>query len=177
MSEEQPKQTDQTDEAEEKVGEDDENGEAQKAATNEKKKKMIRVLIGVVAVLGLTGGAYFLGTLGGNKGQQVATLELGAPVDYELPEIAADLKTGRCRSPFLRTVVLLQLSDAGTKVIDKRQVRIMDAIRSHLRDQERQDLVGKTGTDKLRFDLANIVNKVIAPERVQAVLFKKFLMQ
>jgi len=166
MSEEQTEQT-----------EDDENEEANKAAGKEKKKKMILVAVGLIAAITLTGGAYFLGTLGGNKGQQVATLDLGAPVDYELPEIAADLKTGRCRAPFLRTVVLLQLSDSGTKAIENKQVRIMDAIRSHLRDQERQDLVGKKGTDKLRFDLANIVNNVIAPERVQAVLFKKFLLQ
>jgi len=156
---------------------DDETSDDEKKPANGKKKKIILGGLGLIGLLVLVGGAYFLGTLGGQKGQQTATLDLGAPVEYELPEITADLKTGRCRAPFLRTVVLLELPDAGTEAIEKNKDRIMDAIRTHLRDQERQDLVGKAGTEKLRFDLVKIVNNVIAPERVQLVLFKKFLLQ
>lgn len=48
---------------------------------------------------------------------------------------------------------------------------------NHLREQERQDLVGKTGAEKLRFDIANIINNVIQPKQVQGVLFKDFLLQ
>jgi len=161
--------------------EDDKKGKGKKPPKS--KKKMI--LIGVGALVGLLvlggGGAYMFGLLDGPLGiereKTKLELDLGVPVRHPLPVIKADLKTGRCRSPFLRVEVALVLAKDDIDVVEERKTEILDAVRIHLREQERQDLVGKAGAEKLRFDLANIINNVIQPRRIQGVLFKEFLLQ
>lgn len=140
------------------------------------KKKLIAIIAGVVVLLVLGGGgiAYFLG---GSGGSQTAELVLGTPVTYELPQLKADLKTGRCRSPFLRIIIAIQLNSDDLSVLQQVEMKVLDRVQMHLREQERQDLVGKDGSNRLRLDIANFVNNTIAPARVTAVLFKEFLLQ
>ena len=38
-------------------------------------------------------------------------------------------------------------------------------------------MVGKKGSDKFRMASANIINNLIAPARIQAVIFKEFIIQ
>jgi flagellar FliL protein len=127
------------------------------------------------------GGAFMLGLLdplfGIEREKTKLEIDLGVPVRHPLPVIKADLKTGRCRSPFLRVEVVVQVNKNDVDLLIDNETAIVDRVRSHLREQERQDLVGKAGTDKLRFDLVNIINQVIAPARVHGILFKDFLLQ
>ncbi|MEK9724606.1 MAG: hypothetical protein VW405_14140 [Rhodospirillaceae bacterium] len=61
------------------------------------------------------GGAFMFGLfdslLGTQREKTSAELELGVPVTVEFPQIKADLKTGRCRSPFLRATFAVQLGE------------------------------------------------------------------
>lgn len=145
-------------------------------------KRIAIIAAALVVVLGAGGGAaYFFGLLDSllenTGGTRTAVIELGAPVIHEFPMIRADLKTGRCRSPLLRTVVAVQLGSIDLPRLQEMGILIEDAVRTHLRDQERQDLVGKAGTEKLRVDITNIINKLIAPARIHALMFKEFLVQ
>ena len=165
---------------ENKEEESTEDGEETKKGG--KGKRIAIIAAALVVVLGAGGGAaYFFGlfdSLFENKGgSRIAVIELGAPVIHELPMIRADLKTGRCRSPLLRTVVAAQLGSNDLPRLQEMGILIEDAVRTHLRDQERQDLVGKAGTEKLRTDLTHIINKLIAPAQIHALLFKEFLVQ
>ena len=165
---------------ENKEEESTEDGEATKKGG--KGKRIAIIAAALVVVLGAGGGAaYFFGlfdSLFENKGgSRIAVIELGAPVIHELPMIRADLKTGRCRSPLLRTVVAVQLGSNDLPRLQEMGILIEDAVRTHLRDQERQDLVGKAGTEKLRLDITRIINNLIAPARIHALIFKEFLVQ
>lgn len=159
------------------AGEDD-DGEDKKAA---KKKLIIIAAAGLVLILGGAGGAYFAGLfdflLGAKGPSQIAVIDLGKPVMHEFPQIKADLKTGRCRSPLLRTTFVVQMRDKDLKRVQAMELRITDAVRSYLRDRERSDLVGRAGEEKLRFDTTQIINNLIAPAKIDGILFKEFVLQ
>ncbi|MGH6660887.1 MAG: flagellar basal body-associated FliL family protein [Rhodospirillales bacterium] len=146
------------------------------------KGKLIAVVaIAVVVIAGGGAAAYFTGLLdpllGRKAGSKVATIDLGTPVTHQLPQIKADLKTGKCSAPLIRTTIVIQLASTDLPRLQTAELRVVDSIRAHLRDQERQQMVGKAGTDKLRVDLTNIINNVIMPARIQSILFKEFVLQ
>ena len=135
----------------------------------------------VVVVLGGSGAAFYLGVfdslLGKKSSSKIATIELGAPVRHEFPMIKADLKTGECRSPLLRAVVVVEISSKDLPRLEAMGLRINDAVATYLRDFERQDMVGRKGSDRFRTATANIINNMIAPARIQSLLFKEFIIQ
>ena len=157
-------------------------GKDAQAEKKDKGKKLIVMIAGVLVVI-LAGGTttYFLGylapILGSKPGKQLAELSLGSPTTHELPRFKADLKTGRCRAPSLRTVIVISLNSQHLSALQESETKVLDQVQMHLRDQERQDLVGKAGTDNLRFDIANIINNIIAPAQISTVLFKEFLLK
>ena len=179
--------TDEMDDLDELDELDDETKGGKKKKTKKQKKAAIKKLIfmGVGGLFGLMivggGVAYFMGwlnpLLGIEEETKVAEVELGSSVSHDLPQIKADLKTGACRSPFLRLTMAVQLSEHDLSRLQETQDKLMDQIITHLRDQERQDLTGKAGSDQLRFDLVNIVNNVNSPSRIFGVTFKELVLQ
>lgn len=164
---------------------DDPEGEEEE---DQKKPKMnpkkLAAIIGLAAlglIIVITPVAYFMGwihsALGIEQEESMAQIELGQPIVFEIPQIKADLKTGTCRAPFLRLTFNVQLSSDDQKRIEMGKDKIVEQVLLHLRDQERQDLGGKEGANKLRFDLVNIVNNVIAPSRIHGITFKEFVLQ
>ena len=89
--------------------------------------------------------------MGWERPQSSAQLSLGKPVFFPLPEIRVDLKTNECRAPFIHTVIHVQLSPDDVSRLEDNQDLVMDGILTHLRGQERQHLVGKEGSERLRF--------------------------
>ncbi len=162
------------------LGEPEDGEEEVKA--KDPKKILKLAAAGLVAVLLIAGtAAYFLGwihaILGIEQEKSIALIELGKPVNFELPQIKADLKTGECKAPFLRATFNVQLSSDDLDRIETSQDKLMEQVILHLRDQNRQDLSGKAGADQLRFDLVNIINNVIAPSRIHGITFKEFVLQ
>ena len=148
--------TKEGEEAEEKKEEEESEESAEDGGESKKggKGKLIAIIAAaLVVVLGAGGGAaYFFGLFEKTGGTRTAVIELGAPVIHELPMIRADLKTGKCRSPLLRTVFAVQLGSNDLPRLQTMGLLIEDAIRTHLRDQERQDLVGRAGTESMLTD-------------------------
>jgi len=148
------------------------------------KGKLIAIIAAVVIVVLLAGGgtaAYYLGFLdpifGIKPRTTTATLELGPPVNVELPVFKADLKTGKCRSPLLRTIMVIRLGAEDVQRLQTMELPIMDAVRSYLRNLERQELVGRAGEERLRFDVTRIINEQLSPAKIHAIIFKEFLLQ
>jgi flagellar FliL protein len=148
------------------------------------RKRLAIVALIVVAVLlgagGTAGVLYMLGLLGsGDKpGRQVAVVALGQPVLIDFPEMMVDLKVGTCRSPYLRFVMTIEVPSGGAAgAVSDAQARIVDAVQQHLRSRERQELVGVEGADRMRNEAREIVNRLVAPARINGVLFKKFVLQ
>ena len=57
------------------------------------------------------------------------------------------------------------------------ETQVVDAFQAFLRDHERQDLVGKAGTDKLRQGFLRILNTALEPAQARNVLFREILLQ
>jgi flagellar basal body-associated protein FliL len=156
--------------------------EAEPQAGGGKKIILIAAIAGIVGVL-VGGGAGYLTArmLGGDKAKaeakQTAVIDITPPVLVDLPEKLIDLKTGTCQAPYLRVQVSIDVPQKAQPLVANRQVQIADAIQQYLRGQERHDLVGREGADRLRNETRKVVNELIAPEQINGVLFKKFVLQ
>lgn len=168
-------------EASEGESEEEDEEEAEGGKKGGKKKLIIIAAAVLVLILGGGGGAYFAGLFdseGGAKGPtRIAVIDLGKPVMHEFPQLKADLKTGKCRSPLLRTTFVLQMRSKDLKRVQAMELRISEAVRGYLRDLERSELVGRKGEEKLRFDTIQIINQLIAPSQIDGILFKEFVLQ
>ncbi len=141
-------------------------------------------LIGAVATALIVAGGgvtlVFTGALDSliGGGQKRATIELpGPPVQYEFPVLLVDLKTGRCRSPFIKLRAVALVSEPDMARLAEVETQVVDAFQAFLRDHERQDLVGKAGTDTLRQGFLGILNTAMEPAKARNVLFREILLQ
>ena len=143
--------------------------------------KVIIIAVAVVVLLGGgVGGAYFAGLLDPlfkEKGSRTAFLNLGAPELHEFPLLKADLRTDKCKSALLKTVMVVQLAGEDKRRLQSLELRIMDGVTQYLRDKERRELVGRENAEKLRSDIIRIINTLMAPSTIQAVMFKEFILQ
>ncbi len=162
--------------------------EAPEPAKSGKKKLIIIAALTLVLLGGGGAGLYFTGIIGSSpakeaeqgppKGKQTASIELpGPPVYYELPSILVDLKTDKCRSPFLKTTIIIELSSTDKTKLEEAQVPFMERVQEFIREHRRIHLVGKVGSDRLKAGIAIIANNFIAPSKVISVLFKEFILQ
>ena len=140
------------------------------------------VIAGAVALFVVGGGValVFTGALdslvGGGQKRAVVGLP-GPPVQYEFPVLLVDLKTGRCRSPFIKLSAVALVSEPDMARLAEVETQVVDAFQAFLRDHERQDLVGKAGTDKLRQGFLSILNTAMEPAQARNVLFREILLQ
>ena len=171
----EPGKREDTKAREEEAEEDSEEGK------KDGKKKLIIIAAAVLVLILGGGGAYFAGLFDSSPGAKgptrIAVIDLGKSVMHEFPQIKADLKTGKCRSPLLRTTFILQMRSTDLKRVQAMELRITDAIRSYLRDRERSDLVGRKSEERMRFETTQIINDLIAPSKIQGILFKEFVLQ
>ncbi len=143
-------------------------------------KKLI--VAGATALFVVGGGValVFTGALDSlvGGGQKRAVVELpGPPVQYEFPMLLVDLKTGRCRSPFIKLSAVALVSEPDMARLAEVETQVVDAFQAFLRDHERQDLVGKAGTDTPRQGFLSILNTALEPAQARNVLFREILLQ
>ena len=141
------------------------------------------LIVAVATALFVAGGGValvFTGALDSliGGGQKRATIDLpGPPAQYEFPVLLVDLKTGRCRSPFIKLRAVALVSEPDLARLAEVETQVVDAFQAFLRDHERQDLVGKAGTDKLRHGFLSILNTAMEPAKARNVLFREILLQ
>jgi flagellar FliL protein len=138
------------------------------------------VIIAVAAVLGLGvagGGAYHF--LGGQTSEAAPAGKIKPPVFVDLPEVLVNLSsTGSDRTQYLKVKVVLEVPDESVKTqIQPLMPRLMDTFQTYLRELRATDLDGSAGLYRLKEELTRRVNAAIAPERINAVLFKEIVVQ
>ena len=143
--------------------------------------KLKYIIIGVVALLIVGGGAgaYFMGLFSTEKPHEATLMMPGPPAYHELGTVTVDLKPeqGRPR-PFIRVTFTAELQGETAKAAAmEHEVKINDAIRSHLRTVSPSDLSGEEGTERLRTDLTIIINRIIAPEHCITVLYQDLMIR
>jgi flagellar protein FliL len=158
---------------------DTEEGAGQAAAPKRKLPWKLVAMVGAGAVLvgGLGTAAYVV--LGGMHQSRAAAPAAKPAVFVDLPEVLVNLSnTGGDRTQYLKVKVVLELSDSLLmQQIQPVMPRIMDTFQTYLRELRPTDLDGSAGLYRLKEELTRRVNLAIAPNKVNAVLFKEILVQ
>jgi flagellar protein FliL len=154
---------------------------AEDASTEPKRKlplKLILVAVAGLVVLGGGGAGAFMFLHHAEEAKPVAVAPKPA-VFLDVPEVLVNLSnTGSDRTQYLKVKVVLELSDqAQTQQIQPVMPRLMDTFQTYLRELRPTDLDGSAGLYRLKEELTRRVNIAIAPNRVNAVLFKEIVVQ
>ena len=174
--------------------EDDEDDDEEEEEKSGGGLKMILIVVGVLVVLvvGGAGGAYMFGALDDLLGLESSAeaakreaAELAAaeaalpPVFHEFPVLVVGLQqpSKKRRSPYIKIKVVAELAQKNEERLKLIEVKILDGFQTYLREQTRDDVAGKAGTDKLRITFLEIVNNAMAPGRVEAVHFRQIILQ
>ena len=161
------------------------------------KRKLLLILVPVL-LLGGGAGAWFSGLLPrllGHGSEHVAEAEHGAagdkgekgdkklaeatpaPTFLELPDIVANLNSGR-RTAFIKLKAKFELSKPeDVAPMQAAMPRIVDLFQSYLREMRPEELRGTAGTYRLREELIARSNIAAHPARVLNVLFTELLVQ
>jgi flagellar protein FliL len=130
----------------------------------------------VVLIAGGAAGFFFLRS----HGEMKTTAVPGKPVVFvDLPELLVNLSnTGSDRTQYLKVKIVLELPDQlMITQIQPVMPRVMDAFQTYLRELRPSDLDGSAGLYRLKEELTRRVNASIAPNRINAVLFKEIVVQ
>lgn len=163
------------------MAEDDqaEAGEGEAAAPSGSKRKLIIIAAAALAVLlgGGAGGYFFM--FGGKKQEAKAEEPAKPAVFMDVPEVMVNLASGAGeRIQYLKVKVVLEVKDQPhVAQIQPVLPRVMDVFQTYLRELRPTDLAGSAGLFRLKEELTRRVNLAIAPNQVNAVLFKEILIQ
>jgi flagellar FliL protein len=165
-----------------KTANDDEaqGGEGAEAAAPPKRRfslKMIAMVGGGVLLLG--GGGYGAFAMLGHE-KHVETKPAPKPAVFlDMPEVLVNLNNaGSDRTQYLKVKVVLEIPDEKlSEEIKPLMPRITDTFQTYLRELRPTDLDGSAGLYRLKEELTKRVNIAIAPNKVNAVLFKEIVVQ
>ena len=144
-------------------------------------KKLIIMLAGGLLVVGGGGaGGYFFFSKKAHHEDKPAPLAMKAPPTFiDMPEVMVNLQSGTAgRSSYLKAKIVLEVSDQ--KIVEEIKTvmpRVMDQFQTYLREVRSSDLEGSAGIYRLRDELTRRVNLAVAPNKVNAVLFKEIIVQ
>lgn len=138
------------------------------------------IVIAALAVLMLGGGggaAFFM--LKSKPDAAVAAPAPKPPAFLDLPDTLVNLaNAGGERPQYLKVKIVLELPDAAmVQQVQPVMPRVMDSFQTYLRELRPSDLDGSAGLYRLKEELTRRVNYAIAPNRVNAVLFKEIVVQ
>jgi len=166
-------------EAEEDAAETSEKTEGEAAEPKRKLPlRLILMAVGALVVLGGGGATAFLFMHHPEEEKPAAPAPKPA-VFLDVPEVLVNLSnTGSDRTQYLKVKVVLELSDQSlTQQIQPVMPRVMDTFQTYLRELRPTDLDGSAGLYRLKEELTRRVNIAIAPNKVNAVLFKEIVVQ
>jgi flagellar FliL protein len=86
--------------------------------------------------------------------------------------------SGTMGSRYLSTTVGLEVSDeAGKQAVERSEPMIKDALITHLSSRTIDELTDPAAREQMRVAIRDMVNAVIAPQKVSAVFFLDFVLQ
>ena len=143
--------------------------------------KLIIMAVGGVVGLGALGGGgwFFFGHRGGENSAAAAT-QVKPPIFVDMPDVLVNLSAagGSDRTQYLKVKIALELPDEAVQAqIQPIMPRLLDTFQTYLRELRPTDLDGSAGLYRLKEELTRRVNASIAPNRINAVLFKEIVVQ
>jgi flagellar FliL protein len=152
--------------------------EAAAAATPIGKLKLMIAAAAILAILG--GGAtwfFFFRAHGEEMHAEAAAPK--APIFVDVPEVLVNLigAPGE-RIQYLKVKVVLEVrEEKQVETIKPTMPRVSDIFQTYLRELRASDLNGSAGLFRLKEELTRRVNVAVAPNQVNAVLFKEIVIQ
>ncbi len=139
-------------------------------------KLMIVVAAAAIGVGSAGGGVYYWLA---SRGEASAAAGVRPPVFFDMPDVLVNLSSsGSGRTQYLKVKVVLELPNEAVKAqIQPLMPRLMDTFQTYLRELRATDLDGSAGLYRLKEELTRRVNAAIAPNRINAVLFKEIVVQ
>ncbi|HLX18078.1 MAG TPA: flagellar basal body-associated protein FliL [Bradyrhizobium sp.] len=149
-----------------------------------KPKGKLKLIIAVVAVLTIAGGAstwFIFLRHHGEEPQQHAEVAppLKPPVYVEVPDMLVNLVglPGE-RVQYLKVKLVLEVKEEKqSEAIRPTLPRVTDIFQTYLRELRPSDINGSAGLFRLKEELTRRVNAAVAPVQVTAVLFKEVVVQ
>ena len=157
-------------------------GEESKPAPAKRKLSLKVILMavgGLVAIGGIGGGVYFFFFTHKSEAATAAN-QVKPPAFLDMPDVLVNLSSGggNERTQYLKVKVVLELPDQELSAqIQPIMPRIMDTFQTYLRELRPTDLDGSAGLYRLKEELTRRVNAAIAPNHINAVLFKEIVIQ
>ena len=136
------------------------------------------IIAAAVLLLGGGGGAAFF-MFKSKPAPVVAGPVVKPPAFLDLPDTLVNLaNVGGERPQYLKVKIVLELPDSNMiQQVQPVMPRVMDSFQTYLRELRPTDLDGSAGLYRLKEELTRRVNYAIAPNRVNAVLFKEIVVQ
>ena len=158
---------------------DDEQAEGAEiaAAPKSKLKVMIAAVGGFVIVC--AAATWFLFFKGHGEEVHAEAPAPKPPVYIDVPEMLVNLagQPGE-RVLYLKAKIVLEVKeDKQVEAIKPTMPRVTDIFQTYMRELRPADLSGSAGLFRLREELTRRVNVTIAPQQVNAVLFKEIVVQ
>jgi flagellar FliL protein len=145
------------------------------------KKGKLKLIIAVVGFLVVIGGGagWFFFLRGGHEEAHAEAPAAKPPSFVDVPEIMVNLagQAGE-RVQYLKVKVVLEVKEEKlVEAIKPSMPRVTDIFQTYLREMRSGDLNGSAGMFRLREELTRRVNLAVAPNQVNAVLFKEIVIQ
>jgi flagellar FliL protein len=154
-----------------------EGGAETAAAPNSKLKVIIAAVGGFVVVC--AAATWFLFFRGHGEEVHAEAPPPKPPVYIDVPEMLVNLvgQPGE-RVLYLKAKIVLEVKEEKqVDAIKPNLPRVTDLFQTYLRELRAGDLNGSAGLFRLREELTRRVNTTIAPQQVNAVLFKEIVVQ
>ena len=153
---------------------------AEAAAAPKGKLKLMIAIAGVFVILGGGAATWFLFFRSGHS-SEVKQAEVAAKpaVFMDVPEMLVNMVglPGE-RIQYLKVKVVLEIKEEKqVEAIKPALPRVTDLFQTYLRELRPIDLNGSAGLFRLKEELTRRVNVAIAPNAVNAVLFKEIVVQ
>ena len=149
-------------------------GEAAPKKSFLSKKLIIMAAAGLLALGGAGGGAWFIF---GKKphDEKPAPVAAKPPAFVDMPDVLVNLSgTVNGRAQYLKAKIVLEVADQKiAEEIKPVLPRVLDSFQTYLREMRPTDLEGSAGLYRVRDELTRRVNLAVAPNKINAVLFKE----
>ena len=143
------------------------------------KLKLIIMVVGLFAVLGGGAATYFLFFRHGTEEVHAEAPPPKPPSFVEVPDMMVNLAGAPGeRVQYLKVKLVLEVKEEKqVEAIKPSMPRVTDIFQSYLRELRPGDLNGSAGLFRLKEELTKRINVALAPNQINAVLFKEVVIQ
>ena len=149
------------------------------AAPKKGKLKLIIAVVGFLVVLGAGAGGWFVFMRGHGEEQHAEAPPPKPPSFVDVPDMLVNLvgAPGE-RVQYLKLKLVLEVKEEKqVEAIKPALPRVTDLFQTYMRELRPSDLNGSAGLFRLKEELTKRVNLALAPNSVNAVLFKEVVIQ